>query len=49
MVGMAKQKGNRARMIAVIVIIVALLAIGAIVLLKSREYAAGVDFYGSLR
>lgn len=46
---MAKQKGNKARIIAVVIILVALVVIGAVVLMKSQEYAAGVDFYESLR
>ena len=46
---LAKQKGNKVRMIAVVIILVALVVIGAVVLMKSQEYAAGVDFYQSLR
>lgn len=40
---------KKVRWLAVAAIAVVLIAVVAIVLLKQQEYAAGVDFYGTLR
>ena len=40
---------SKGRKIAIAVVLLALVAVAAVVLLKTQEYKAGVDFYNGLR
>ncbi len=40
---------SKGRKIAIALVLVALVAVAAVVLLKTNEYSAGVDYYSGLR